>query len=169
MNVTRPKQELPAEIVGDLLGAIKRDFCAEMGARQWVQSKRFLMRVVTYPASRLNAQGVTVAPERYKEILLEIFKGIKQHGQTGAVKFWPGYLLKCVQSHWEVHGEEYYQEAKGIRERVAVASRAYAGATIVDRVPDAMPELAALHVLVKVTKRKKVAKEEGTQGTLLGL
>jgi hypothetical protein len=58
---------------------------------------------------------VTLPPERYKAILLEIFNGIKQHGSTEAIKYWPGYLMHCVQTHFRIHGEEYYEEGKALR------------------------------------------------------
>lgn len=31
------------------------------------------------------------------------------------MKFWPGYLMKCVQDHWNHHWEDYYEEAKSTR------------------------------------------------------
>jgi hypothetical protein len=93
----RPKQSVPTEIVRDLMGAIRNQFypdtlCA--GAeKQWFQDQQFLkVRVVLWPAAWLNKRGVTLKPDRYKQILLDIFADIKRHGATGAIKYWPGYL-----------------------------------------------------------------------------
>jgi hypothetical protein len=42
----------------------------------------------------------------------------KQHGNTGAVKYWPGYLKHCLQKHVRIHGEEIYNEGKSVRTRL---------------------------------------------------
>ncbi len=166
MKSEREKQSMPEEIVGDLLGAIRRDFCEEMSARKWGQSERFFMRVVTYPASQFNRQGVTVSPERYKAILLEIFKGIKQHGKTEAVGYWPGYLLRCVQRHWACHGHDYYEEGKSIRSAVERAAMAYSGATSAPSAADAIPGLAAVNRLL--SKRSKRVRNAAPKQAELG-
>jgi predicted SprT family Zn-dependent metalloprotease len=111
----RPKQETPAKILHDLLGTIRHQFCPDMPVKQWCESQRFFKRVLTEGASYLNKRGVTLPPERYQAIYQDIFQGIKQHGQTGAVGYWPGYLLVAVQKHFDHHGDEYYEEGKSIR------------------------------------------------------
>lgn len=111
----RPKQPLPAEIVGDLLSAIRSAFYGDLDAKQWHQQKRFLTRVVTWPAGWFTRKGVTIGPARYKAIVLDILDGIKVHGSTENVKFWPGYLLHCVQEHFRHHGDGYYEEGKAVR------------------------------------------------------
>lgn len=116
----RPKQSVPAEIKNDLLGAIRGSFYGDASDKQWHQDKRFiLINVVLWPASYLNSRGVTLPPERYKAIILEVFNGIKRHGSTEAVHFWPGYLKHCLQTHFRLHGEEYYEEAKALRSSLA--------------------------------------------------
>lgn len=84
----RPKQQLPGEIIGDLMGAIRNAFYA--GDERWFADQAFLRRRV-----------VTLPPQRYKEILLEVFQEIKRHGQTESVKYWPGYLVHCMQQHFQ--------------------------------------------------------------------
>jgi hypothetical protein len=122
----RAKQPLPAEIVGDLLASIRGAFYGDFTDKQWHQEKRFLTRVVTWPAAWFNRRAVTVRPERYKQIVLGILDGIKAHGSTAAVKFWPGYLLRCVQEHFKHHGDEYYEEGKAVR---SIVDRALSQAT----------------------------------------
>jgi hypothetical protein len=141
----RPKQELPEQIVAELLANIRHQFCGEMTDKAWGQSRRMFMRVVTFPAAQLNAQGVSLPPERYKAILLDILQDIKRH-VAAAVSYWPGYLLSCLQKHWAMHGDEYYDEAKGIRTAVERAKLAYSGAQITpDPVDDTTEKLAAVH------------------------
>jgi hypothetical protein len=97
--------------------AIRNSFYA--GDARWFKDQHFIRRhVVTWPAAWLNAKGVTLSPLRFKEIVLGVLKGIKQHGRTEVVKYWPGYLKHCLQTHFRIHGEEYYEEAKAMRHQV---------------------------------------------------
>jgi hypothetical protein len=112
----RPKQQLPGEIVADLMGAIRGQFYPDATAKQWLQESVFIRReFVLYLASWLNKRGVTLKPERYKQILLERLNEIKQHGATDRIKYFPGYLKHVLQQHLKHHGEEYYAEGKALR------------------------------------------------------
>jgi hypothetical protein len=114
MKSERPKQQLPGEIIHDLMGVIRGAFYP--GDDRWFADQHFIRRhVVTWPAAWLVGKGVTLKPERYKEIVLGVIQGIKRHGQTGVVKYWPGYLKHCLQMHFKVHGDEIYEEAKSLR------------------------------------------------------
>lgn len=118
---SRPKQSVPAEIVQDLMRAIQNQFypdsfCDKKAAKQWGQDSNFIrLRVVLWPASWLNKRGVTLKPIRYKQIILEVLNEIKAHGQTGVIKYWPGYLAKCIQERFKYRSEEIYQEGKNLR------------------------------------------------------
>jgi hypothetical protein len=112
----RPKQQLPAEILGDLMGVIRRQFYPDATAKQWLQESNFIRReFVLYLAAWLDKRGVTLPPLRYKQILLERLNEIKQHGATDRIKYFPGYLKHVLQQHLKHHGEEYYQEGKNVR------------------------------------------------------
>lgn len=148
----REKQQTPAEIVRELLGVIRRQFyphTLEAGQeKQWMQDQRFIReRVVLWPARWLNKRGVTLKPERYQAVLLGVFDGIKAHGATGAVKYWPGYLAHCVQEHFRCHGDEIYEEGKALRnvtERAVLGvQRALEAAPVTDPVAR-MAEAAAI-------------------------
>jgi len=83
--------------------------------RIWVRSQlSFAHPGVAEDCSR----GVTLPSARYKEIVLGVLIGIKQHGATDVIKYWPGYLKHCLQTHFKVHGEEIYNEAKSVRNKV---------------------------------------------------
>jgi hypothetical protein len=116
MPEARPRQTVAIEIRDDLLNAIRNQFYADAAPGQFQKDKNFLLtRVVLWPAGYLDKRGVTLPPARYKAILLDVFNGIKAHGQTGAIKYWPGYLCHCVQTHFRFHGEGYYEEGKALR------------------------------------------------------
>jgi hypothetical protein len=116
MPEDRPRQTVAVEIRNDLLNAIRNQFYQDAPADQFHKDKAFLLKnVVLWPAGYLDSRGVTLPPARYKAIVLDVINGIKQHGQTEVVKFWPGYLMRCVQSHFRIHGEDYYNEGKALR------------------------------------------------------
>lgn len=162
-------QETPADLVNDLMTAVRNGFYGE-DPEAWFAQQHFIKRnVILWPASFVIRKGFTMAPERYKAALLEVFQGIKQHGQTGAVKFWPGYLMKCVQDHFKIHWEEYYTESKSIIAKVDQALFAASRATEAQRGPDQVQSLASAHaVLVANKRRKKVVPETSLELPLFG-
>jgi hypothetical protein len=112
----RPRQDVAREIVADLLGAIRGSFYGDLPPKRWFEDMDFLSRkVVLWPAGWLSGKGVSLPASRYKQILLDIVRTAKLNGDTSAVKYWPAYLAKCVQSHFRIHGEEYYEEGKSAR------------------------------------------------------
>lgn len=159
----RPKQPLPAEMVADLLAAIRGAFYGDLSDKQWHQEQRFLTRVVTWPAGWLTRRAVTLPPERYKAIVLEILDGVKVHGATGTIEFWPGYLLRCVQAHFRVHGEDYYNEGKTVSAAVAKAMGSVGRHQV-----DPIEALAAANSVL--SKRPvRTAKKQPEQPTLFNL
>lgn len=157
MKPDRPKQEVPLDLVNDLMHVVKSQFYADAPIKQWLQDQHFIkIRTVLFPASWLNQRGVTLSPERYRAILIDIFTGIKQHGSTGVVKYWPGYLAHCVQEHFKVHGEEYYEEGKTLRTKLERLQLAFTRAAAAPPPPDPVQGLAEVHrVLVGHQRRKK--------------
>ncbi|HYE32894.1 MAG TPA: hypothetical protein VEH27_15815 [Methylomirabilota bacterium] len=126
----RPQQQTPAEIVNDLLAAIRNQFYADVPTKKWAQDSAFIRRnVVLWPASWLNNRGVTLPPARYKEIILGVLNEVKIHGRTAVVKYWPGYLKHCLQEHFKHQGERYYDEAKALRASIETALQMAGSAT----------------------------------------
>lgn len=120
MSEARPTQQVPDAIVDDLMAAIRNAFYP--GNPVWFKQRSFIKRhVVCWPATWLIERGVTLSAFRYKQLVLEVVMGVKQHGNTDAVKFWPGYLKQCLQSHFAMHGDEIYEEAKAIRGKIQSA------------------------------------------------
>ena len=113
----QPKQEIDDQLASTLMRLIHGQFCADMTAKQWAQHYHWMKKnVVLWPAYFIcNKHKFTLPPKRYEQIMRSIFDGIKAKGNTAVVKFWPGYLMKCVQEHWTIHWPEYYEEAKAVR------------------------------------------------------
>jgi hypothetical protein len=119
---------------------------------------------VLWPAGWLNRKGVTLPAERYKEIMQGLFVEIKVNA-SAALKYPPGYLMKCVQDHFRIQGEKYYDEGKAIR---AKATSALFGAQKAARVADPVAALADAHKVLTATHRKQKTVGRGqTQMSLL--
>lgn len=106
-----PDRQLPGVIMEDLMGAIRNAFYA--GDKRWFKEQHFIRSgVVAWPAGWLTERGLTLSPARYKGLVMDIIVGIKQHGDTENVRYWPRYLAHAVQEHFRIHEDEIYAEAK---------------------------------------------------------
>lgn len=149
----RAKQTTSQELTDDLLGFIRRKFY-EADAVGFNKDKRRLLEwVVLWPATYIQDRGVTLPPERYKQIFMAVMLLALQQGNTGHIIYRPAWLGKCVQSHFRIHWDEIYQEAKSAR------SLAEHALTITSRLPVASPdpvaEMALAAALLKGTGRRK--------------
>lgn len=113
----RPKQEVPADLVDRLMAIVRGQFCGQMTGKEWGQHSHFVRRnVILWPARFIcKKKGFTLPGERYEQIMRQIFSEIKANMTSAPIRYWPGYLMKCVQDHWNHHWEEYYNEAKAAR------------------------------------------------------
>jgi hypothetical protein len=152
----RPTQQTPAEIVEDLMQVIRVGFYQEI-PKKWFKDQRFLkVNVVLWPAGWLNKKGVTLPPERYKEILQKLFIEIKVNA-TQAIKYPPGYLMHSVQKHFAIHGDEYYEEAKSMRAKTDNALFGVQRARDTVRGADPVQAMAMSQSVLSVgTKRRSV-------------
>lgn len=166
----RPVQDTPEEIITDILGVIRGQFYPDADAKTWGQQVGFIRRhVVLWPASWLNGKGVSLPPDRYKGLILGVLMDIKRHGNTGAVKFWPGYMKHCLQEHFKHHGDEIYDEAKSIRtvlEQAMLAAKKAQGS----KAPDPVELMAQAYRLSRHQGRPRpAAKPQTRQQELLPL
>ena len=112
-------QPAPEELVQRLMRKIRRQFCADLDDKSWFQAHHHFIKqnVILWPAREICAEhGFTLPADRYEKIMLMILDDIRENREAAVVRFWPAYLMKCVQSHWRHHWEEYYAEAKSLRE-----------------------------------------------------
>jgi hypothetical protein len=143
--------DTPEDLVALLLTTVRGQFCGDMTPGEWSMHSHFIRRnVILWPAGFMMGKGFTIPAARYEAIMRSIFQTIIHHGDTGVVKFWPGYLMKCVQDHWRHHWEEYYTEAKAIRAQVTTSLLA---CKQVEREDTTVETLAAAHRVLSTKQR----------------
>ena len=164
----RPKQEVPAQLISQLMAVIKNQFFPDISGKDWGQQYTFIKReVVTWPAAWLNSRGVTLPPARYQQILLGVLNDVKIHGHTAAVRYWPGYLKKVMQDHFKHHGDEYYQEGKSIRSLTERSLMAFTRAQEATKEADPVATLAQVHHALKRPKPRQAPRRSPAQLDLL--
>jgi hypothetical protein len=161
------KQPMSDELTASLLNLVETKFYSGHPKTFAQDRKRLLAWVVYYPASWLDKRGVTLPPERYREIMVKIILDAAEHGNLAEVKYLPAWLAQTVQSHWAIHGEDYYSEAKTMR-RMVEHALVVAGRHV-QAAPDPIREMAAAKRLLAVSKGRKTAvrRPEGKQLTML--
>ncbi|HEV2329201.1 MAG TPA: hypothetical protein VGY56_10475 [Verrucomicrobiae bacterium] len=140
-----------------LLNLIRSKFYAESGddAICFAQDeKRLLAWVILWPAGWLNGRGVTLSAERYKKIFTDIILDAVRFGNTSKVRYRPAWLKHVMQTHFAIHGEEYYTEAKNARAQ-AEHALLMLGKLQVRPEADPVRELAAAGALLARSKPAK--------------
>jgi hypothetical protein len=164
-HASRPSQDTPEDLVARLLQTVRGQFCGDMTPGEWGMNSHFVKRnVILWPARFMIGKGFTLPAARYEAIMRSIFQTIIQHGNTRVVGYWPGYLMMCTQQHWRHHWEEYYAEAKAVRNQVAAL---LAGCQPTAREDRTVEALAMAHKVLASAKRGKgrsPAKQLGFQG-----
>lgn len=149
----RPKQPTPKELTDDLLGFLQRKFY-EGDPKCFAQDRsRLLAWAVLWPAAWLNGKGVSIPTDRYRQIFMSVFMDSIVHG-TSKIHYRPAWLRQVIQSHFRIHGDELYAEAKSARTLVENALALGCKAAVAAR-PDPIRELALAHSLVVPSKRVK--------------
>ncbi len=158
----RPKQQTSKEILDSLLDLIRRKFYPGEPGEFAKDRRRLLQWVVLWPAREWFAEKAVAVPgERYREILSRIIIEAAAH-QAQEIKYRPAWLARTVQSHFAVHGEEIYQEAKSAR-TLAEHALLTLGKLPVQAQDRTVSDFTAASVLLD---RKKVVKPAPRNGQL---
>ena len=109
-------------VLEDLLETIRECFYPEAGPagrttlRRFHRDRRLLLYALTWPATWLQRRGLICPSGRYRRLIDERLAAIIAHGEPARYQgFFPRYLLKCLQDHFERHGDELYEELKHVR------------------------------------------------------
>jgi hypothetical protein len=83
------------------------------------------------------------------------------------IRYWPGYLMHCVQEHFKHHGDDYYQEGKSVRSALERSMMAFKRISTPEAGPDPVRQMAQARALISSPKRTR--KRAPKQGLLFDL
>lgn len=112
-------QQTSPELIAACLDFLQRKFYPAHPIPFSKDRPRLLAWVVLWPARWFNKRGVTIPATRYREIFMTVFLDAIAHGHQSKVDYPPAYLAHIIQTHFQHHGEEYYEEAKRHRENLS--------------------------------------------------
>jgi len=121
LKPSRPqrKQPTPQELRDTLMNFIKTHFYQGHPVDFAKDYKRLLGWVVLKLATYLDSKAVSIPMDRYREIMMdEILMPALRCGDTGNITYLPAYLGRCVEKHLAIHGEDYYNEGKAVRDSI---------------------------------------------------
>jgi hypothetical protein len=159
MQPIRPKKHQPRseDVQGAILAFIQNHFYQGHAVAFMKDRPRLLQWVVWRLAKYLDAKAVTIPNERYIEIMLVkpgILMEALRNGDTGNITYLPAWLGRCVETHLNIHGEDYYDEGKALRNHLDGALKiAHAGL----QGRDAVREMAQASRLLKPAKKRRRA------------
>lgn len=114
-----------------LLLALRQRFYDQRPA-DYRRDRPRLLHALTWPATWLEARGLTCSPSRYQTLLADRIQAIAAHGNPAVYgAYFPTYLLKCLQDWFDRHGDNLYDELKHIRNAL---DQILASARFADRV-----------------------------------
>lgn len=157
-----------AEIVEDYLHKIRSQFYPD-DFKKFAQQRAMLIKGITHLASWLKMRGTRLPDRRYRQILDDIINDIKRHGQTGKIQYFCRYFLHVVQTHVQHHDEEYYAEAKSLRnalDRFTGDLTKKQANQVIEAQDDTTDRLAEIHRAIS-TKARRRPKKTDTQMSFL--
>jgi hypothetical protein len=148
------------ELIATLMGFLQRKFYQGPGGdRRFKQEhSRILAWVVLWPAKWFDERGVTVTADKYRQTFFKVFMDADAN-RADRIKYLPAWLAKVIQSHFAIHGEEYYEEAKSIRTLAENALLLAHKSPVC--APDPVRELASAARLLKPHKRSRKTAVKG--------
>ena len=145
------RQSCSQDLLNDLLEFLRQKYYAGHAVNFVKDRKNLLKWVVLWPASWLIKKGVTLPEARYKQIFTAVFLEALQF-QTAKVTYLPAYLRQVIQSHFDHHGDEIYEEAKSMR-NLTDHVMLMAGKSPRSAAPDPVADLARANSLLTAKKR----------------
>lgn len=164
-RVARPVQQTPQAVLDALLGLVRRKFYQDDDSSFFKDKWHLLQWALLWPAREwFRPKAVELPPDRYQAILSEVIINAAMHGAE-KVKYRPAWLAQVIQSHFSVHGDEYYEEAKAIRTQVE--RELLMLGKLPTKVASVVTDFTAASRLLDGTKpRRKMAQHAPKQGDL---
>ena len=154
----------PTEV---LLAQIKQNFYTnKLSEKQFYADRRMLLYALTWPGKSLEQRGLPITAQGYEHLLSQRLKAIAQHGKPERYqRYFPGYLLKCLQDWFAHHGDELYEELKHVRNHLHSIEALLQRCTS-QRAEDIVTPMAKAHAILMSQRQRKHGKEDTRQLTL---
>lgn len=149
----RNRQSTPKDVLDALLRLVEGKFYQGDGKRFNQDKKRILVWALLWPAREFfNKKEVAVPAARYQELLTGILIEAAMHADE-VINYRPAWLARVIQSHFEIHEQAIYDEAKAVRN---VAENALLAVGQLPQRGDGLVEgFTTLSKLLDVPKAKK--------------
>jgi hypothetical protein len=158
-----PDNRAPAAaLLEDYERRIRGSFFGDLPDKLWFAQRDDIARMIAWPVIYLRRRGVSLPPERIRQILDEIILTVKRHGNTGAVRWFSKYFETVVTSHMNHHGEDYYDEAKRLQSMAFLTKMARPPS---EQMSDDLARVAGL-LQARRSGRKKARPAAPAQGEL---
>ena len=150
-----------------LLAQIKQNFyTCKSSEKAFYADRRMLIYALTWPAQWLDQRGLCMDARQYEELFGQRLKAIAEHGDPKRYqRYFPRYLLKCLQDWFAHHGEELYEELKHVRNHLHSIEALLQGCTS-QRAEDIVTPMAQAHAILMSQRHRKNGKEDTRQLTL---
>lgn len=112
----RPIPSADEQVLGELLAQLRLRFYSNRPPAVFQRDRRRLLAALSWPAHWLDHRGLFCSPQRYRTLVLARLDAIRAHGDpTRYSRYFPAYLLQCLQDFFDRHGDELYGELKHVR------------------------------------------------------
>ena len=154
-----------------LLETTRKRFYAQERHRRFYEDKRMLLYALTWPATWMHERGLSASPERYAQLVMQTLDDIVEHGNSERYqRYFPRYLLKCLQQNIQHRGDHLYNELKHIRSHLYTVEKLMQN--IQNRPPpdpgeQAVAIMTRTHLLLKRQNRRKRQASDAQQLTFL--
>jgi hypothetical protein len=171
----RPETKATGDVLSALVYAVRDQLYRDEQKKYFHGQLKDVRHALTWAADWFNRRAIFVTADRYQEIMFGLINEIKGHGDTSGVKYWPRYLLTCIQRHFRCNAQEYNDEGKATRDAHAYTFEGKAAAAVVDRALKTLQgapvatavapadafirEMSAAHALVRSPGGKKKGTE----------
>jgi hypothetical protein len=146
----RPARAIGDAALDDLLHDVRLRFYGMQPPAAFHRDRRRLLYALTWPATWLERRGLFCSPARYRQLVSDRLDAIMAHGDhTQSGRYFPTYLLKCLQDFFDRHGDDLYGELKHIRNALDVVCGTLRFAEKASAQARQIETLAAAHRLLR--------------------
>ena len=162
MAVMNPEQKT----IESLLTLVRQRFYIDARQSFFFRDRKMLAYAMTWPAKWMSENSLNCSQKQYGGLIEERLEQIALHGNPEAwEQYFPRYLLKCLQDHFQYNFDKLYYELKRIGS--ALEMLAFSGDEQARESFRAVEAMARAHTLLSSQYRsKRRSKEDPSQMTL---